>query len=153
MQVQIKSIPQMLKDFGEFCCWKYEIKDGRKTKAPYNPLTGYGAKTNNPSTFVPFDAAANTSGYDGIGIRVSGKFVGIDLDHCIEDNKFLPWAKEITNRFSETYAEVSPSGAGVRIFCLLPDNLNYNTQLHQMVWLCAFLRKKHGQKTFFTRYL
>ena len=28
MQVQIKSIPQMLKDLGEFCCWKYEIKDG-----------------------------------------------------------------------------------------------------------------------------
>ncbi len=130
MQVQIKSIPQTLKDLGEFCCWQYQVKNGRKTKVPYNPATGYGAKTNDPSTFVPFNTAISASGYDGIGIRVSGKFVGIDLDHCIEDNKLLPWAKEITDRFSETYTEISPSGAGVRIFCLLPDNLNYNTETY-----------------------
>ena len=128
--MEVQKIPQTLKDLGEFCCWKYEVKDGRKTKVPYNPVTGYGARTNDPSTFASYDTAVNASGYDGIGIRVSGAFVGIDLDHCIEDSNLLPWAKEITDHFADTYIEVSPSGTGIRIFCLLPDDLNYNTETY-----------------------
>lgn len=128
--MKVQNIPQALKDLGEFCCWKYEVKDGRKTKVPYNPITRYSARTNDPSTFVPFDTAVSASGYDGIGIRVSGAFVGIDLDHCVEDGNLLPWAKEITDRFADTYIEISPSGEGIRIFCLLPDNLNYNTETY-----------------------
>ncbi len=128
--MKVTSIPQTLKDLGEFCCWKYEVKDGRKTKVPYNPVTGYGARTNNPSTFVTYETAVNASGYDGIGIRVSGQFVGIDLDHCIEEGNIAPWAKEITDRFADTYIEVSPSGEGIRIFCLLPDDLNYDTETY-----------------------
>ena len=128
--MKVQKIPQTLKDLGEFCCWKNEVKGGRKTKVPYNPVTGYGARTNDPSTFVPFDTAVNASGYDGIGIRVSGAFVGIDLDHCMENGELLPWAKEITDRFADTYIEVSPSGEGIRVFCLLPDDLNYNTETY-----------------------
>ena len=128
--MKVQKLPQTLKDLGEFCCWKYEVKDGRKTKVPYNPVTGYGARTNDPSTFVPFDTAVNASGYDGIGIRVSGAFVGIDLDHCMDDGNLLPWAKEITDRFADTYIEVSPSGEGIRIFCLLPSDLNYDTETY-----------------------
>ncbi len=128
--MKVQKIPQTLKDLGELCCWKYEVKDGRKTKVPYNPLTGYGARTNDPSTFVPFDTAVSAYGYDGIGIRVSGAFVGIDLDHCVEDGNIVPWAKEITDRFADTYIEISPSGEGIRIFCLLPDDLNYDTEIY-----------------------
>lgn len=128
--MKVQKIPQTLKDLGEFCCWKYEVKDGRKTKVPYNPVNGYGARTNDPSTFVPFDTAVNAPSYDGIGIRVSGAFVGIDLDHCMDDGNLLPWAKEITDRFADTYIEVSPSGEGARIFCLLPSDLNYNTETY-----------------------
>ena len=128
--MKVQSIPQTLKDLGKFCCWKYEVKDGRKTKVPYNPVTGYGARTNDPSTFVSYDTAVGASGYDGIGIRVSGQFVGIDLDHCVEDGNIVPWAKEITDRFADTYIEVSPSGTGIRIFCLLPDDLNYDTETY-----------------------
>ena len=128
--MKVQKIPQTLKDLGEFCCWKYEVKDGRKTKVPYNPVTGYGARTNDPSTFVAYDTAVGASGYDGIGIRVSGQFVGIDLDHCVEDGNIVPWAKEITDRFADTYIEVSPSSTGIRIFCLLPDELNYNTETY-----------------------
>ncbi|MBE6745940.1 MAG: nucleoside triphosphatase [Ruminococcaceae bacterium] len=130
MQEQVKNIPQTLKDLGEFCCWKYEVKNGRKTKVPYNPLTGYSARTNDSSTFVPHATAVNASGYEGIGIRVSGNLVGIDLDHCIEDREILSWAKEIIDRFNDTYIEVSPSGTGIRIFCLLPSNLNYDTETY-----------------------
>lgn len=128
--MKVQKIPQTLKNLREFCCWKYEVKDGRKTKAPYNPVTGYSARTNDPSTFVTYDTAVNAFGYDGIGIRVSGQFVGIDLDHCVKDGNIVPWAKEITDRFADTYIEVSPSGEGIRIFCLLPNDLNYNTETY-----------------------
>ena len=130
MQEQVKNIPQTLKDLGEFCCWKYQVKNGRKTKVPYNPVTGYGARTNDPSAFVSYGTAVNASGYEGIGIRVSGNFVGIDLDHCVENGELVPWAKEIIDRFNDTYIEVSPSSTGIRIFCLLPSNLNYDTETY-----------------------
>ena len=128
MNLSVENIPQTLKDHGEFCCWKYETKHGRKTKVPYNPRTGYGAKTNIPSIFVSFATAINATGYDGIGIRVGGQFVGIDLDHCIEDGSIVPWAREIIDRFTDTYIEISPSGTGIRIICLLPDDLCYDTE-------------------------
>ena len=33
-----------------FCCWKYEERNGRKTKMPYQSQTGLGAKSNDPSS-------------------------------------------------------------------------------------------------------
>ena len=56
--------------------------------------------------------------------------MGIDLDNCIEDGKLLPWAQEIVDRFGATYIEISPSGTGIRIFCLLPDGFTYDTQTY-----------------------
>ena len=56
--------------------------------------------------------------------------MGIDLDHCIEDGKLLTWAQAIVDRFGTTYIEVSPSGTGIRIFCLLPDGFTYDTQTY-----------------------
>lgn len=130
MQVQLEKIPQFLKDTDQFCNWKYELRDGNQTKAPYMPGTTRRASVNDPSTFTAFDTAASATGYDGIGIRVSGRIVGIDLDHCIEEGNLLPWAQTIVDNFSATYIEVSPSGTGIRIFCLLPDGFTYDTQTY-----------------------
>ncbi len=42
--------------------------------------------------------------------------VGIDLDNCIsEDGTIEPWAQELVAR-ANSYAELSPSGRGIRIF-------------------------------------
>ena len=62
--------------------------------------------------------------------RSEAEIVGIDLDHCLEDGKLLPWAKKITGRFADAYIEVSPSGTGIRIFCLLPDGFIYDTAVY-----------------------
>jgi hypothetical protein len=40
---------------------------------------------------------------------------GIDLDGCREGDTITPWAREVIERF-DTYAEVSPSGTGVKLF-------------------------------------
>src|SRR5262249_16427040 len=42
-------------------------------------------------------------------------FVGIDLDHCVSDQKISLWALKIIFEL-ESYTEFSPSGSGVRIF-------------------------------------
>ena len=130
MQVQLEKIPQFLKAHGQFCNWKYELRDGNQTKVPYTPGTTRRASVSDPSTFRPFEVAASATGYDGIGIRVCGRIVGIDLDHCIEDGKLLPWAQTIGDRFGVTYIEGSPSDTGIRIFCLLPAGFSYDTQTY-----------------------
>ena len=130
MQVQFEKIPPFLKSYAQFCNWKYEQRDGNQTKVPYIPGTTRRADVSNPATFAAFDAAASATGYDGIGIRVSGRIVGIDLDHCIENGKLLPWAQPIVDRFKDTYIEISPSGTGLRIFCLLPGDFSYDTQTY-----------------------
>lgn len=128
--VNQNNIPQKLKDTARFCCWRYETVKGRRTKVPYNPITGHKARTNQPITFTTFDTAAIATGYDGIGIHVANGIAGIDLDHCMENGILLPWAQEIVDKFHSTYIEVSPSGTGVRIFCLVPDNFTYDTSTY-----------------------
>ena len=130
MQVQLEKIPQFIKDNGQFCNWKYELRDDNQTKVPYIPGTTRRASVSDPCTFTDFDAAASATGYDGIGIRVCDRIVGIDLDHCIKDSQLLTWAQTIVDRFGTTYIEVSPSGTGIRIFCLLPDGFTYDTQTY-----------------------
>ena len=130
MQVQLEKIPQFLKANGQFCNWKYELRDGNQTKVPYTPWTTRRASVSDPATFAAFDTAASATGYDGIGIRVHSRIVGIDLDHCIENGTLLPWAQTIVDNFSATYIEVSPSGTGIRIFCLLPDGFTYDTKTY-----------------------
>lgn len=130
MKVQLDKIPQYLKEYGQFCNWKYELRKGNQTKVPYTPGTTLKANVNNPATFTDYDTAASATGYDGIGVRVCDRLVGIDLDHCIVDGNLFPWAQEIVDRFSATYIEISPSGTGIRIFCLLPDDFTYDTKTY-----------------------
>ncbi len=53
---------------------------------------------------------------DGIGFVFSGDFVGVDLDKCIIDGAMQPWASEIVTKL-DSYAEISPSGTGVKLWC------------------------------------
>lgn len=57
------ALPDSIIQNGLFCCWKYEERNGRKTKVPYQPETGLGAKSNDPSSFVPYKTVVQASGY------------------------------------------------------------------------------------------
>ena len=75
----------MLKDKPQFCCWKYEERSGRKTKVPYNPVTGKRAKPNQRGTFKDFSSAvAAISDYDGMGFLVGNDICVIGLDDCFD---------------------------------------------------------------------
>lgn len=125
--VNSKNIPKYLKENAKFCNWKYETRDGNLTKVPYNPHTMNKASVNNLNTFTDFSSVINAlNNFDGIGIRVDGKIIAIDLDHCIEEGKICSWAEEIVSHFQDTYIEISPSGKGLRIILLAPDNYSYD---------------------------
>ena len=83
MKVQVDKIPQYLKEYGLFCNWKYELRNGKKTKVPYTPGTTRKASVSDPAAFTAFETASYATGYDGIGVRVCDRLVGIDIDHCI----------------------------------------------------------------------
>src|SRR5699024_805687 len=55
-----------------FCCWKEEMRNGKKTKVPYNVKTGSRANSNDLSTFSSFEEAVQVMhNYAGIGFIVS----------------------------------------------------------------------------------
>lgn len=124
---KIENIPAYLREHGFFCLWKYEDRDGRRTKVPYNPNSPqYGARSNDRSTFAPMDkAAARANGFDGLGIGIFDSIAGIDIDHCMKDGKLSAMAADIVEMM-DAYTEISPSGEGLRILFLAPG-FRYDT--------------------------
>jgi hypothetical protein len=110
-------IPQELREFRHFCCWNYETRGaGRKTKIPYNPVTGNFASVSRLDTWVSYHEALMFSQcYDGIGFLLGPEdpYFFIDLDHT-EDPDQIEFQKQIFEQF-DTYAERSPSGKGLHL--------------------------------------
>jgi primase-polymerase (primpol)-like protein len=110
-----------LQQHSQWVAWKYVVKNGRQTKPPVNPHTGEGANHSNPRTWGTYQEAmayAKAHNLPGVGYVMTDDddLTGVDLDHCRDADfgHLEPWAEEII-RLSETYAEVSPSGTGVRL--------------------------------------
>ena len=122
-----ESIPAYLREHGLFCLWKYEDRDGRRTKMPYDPNNPQNrAKSNDPATFATMDiAASRANGFDGLGVGIFGEVAGIDIDHCMKDGKLSAMAADIVNTM-DAYTEISPSGEGLRILFLAPG-FRYDT--------------------------
>jgi hypothetical protein len=110
-----------LRDEPRWVAWDYRLRDGRWTKPPFNPQTGQFASVSDPATWGTFEqalAATRRYGLAGVGpvLTKAGEIVGIDLDDCITDSRcFSPLAAEVVG-YAETYAEISPSAEGIRIF-------------------------------------
>ena len=109
------ALPDSIIQNGLFCCWKYEERNGRKTKVPYQPETGLGAKSNDPSSFVPYKTAVQASGYDGIGIGIFNGICAIDLDNCLSDSGYYTQTAAEIVALMHSYTEYSPSGNGLYI--------------------------------------
>jgi hypothetical protein len=117
MQINKDNIPMTLRAMRNWVLWSYEAREGKQTKVPYQP-SHRRAKTNMPETWCDFDTAMSAvARYSGIGFCLSGDIVGIDLDHCISEGVITDAANEILRAFAGAYAEISPSGEGIRIFC------------------------------------
>jgi replicative DNA helicase len=95
----------------------------KQTKLPYQ-TNGTLAKSDDPTTWVSIDEARSAyeiGNFDGIGyvFHEGDPLCGIDLDGCRDPRTGIvaDWAREAILKL-DSYAEVSPSLTGVKVFVL-----------------------------------
>ena len=124
LPVNVLSIPDDLKAMPRWVLWRnvHRTKSNGKvwTKMPFTTM-GSAASSTNPATWCTFDEAAYAylmGDFDGLGIVLGGDLHGIDLDDCRDPKtgELNEFATEVVERV-HGYAEVSPSGTGLKIFC------------------------------------
>lgn len=107
-------IPKEVADRKQWMLWRLEYG----TKVPYQP-SGVRAKSNSANTWSTLEEVqAKEASYSGLAFVFSGDdgLCGVDLDKCYKDGQWEPWAQEILDRFKGVaYAEISPSGTGVKL--------------------------------------
>jgi hypothetical protein len=113
-------VPEVLLSQPNWVNWKYFERGGKKTKAPCqsNAERTAFAKSNDPSTWSEFeDAFAVAPDYDGIGFMLHGsEFTGIDFDGVVKNGMVDTYVLGIIDVLGNPYAEITPSGEGVRVF-------------------------------------
>jgi hypothetical protein len=125
-------VPDDLAERDQWVLWRYETRNGKPTKVPYQ-ASGKPADSTNPGSWTTFEEALSTwcrnrQQYAGLGFVFSKEdtLAGIDLDDSLdEQGDVKAWARGIVERFSDTYIEISPSGQGLKIWAhgSLPANL------------------------------
>lgn len=115
-----QEIPLVLQQLPQWIMWKYEERNGKRTKVPYQP-TGELAQPNNRRTWSTFHTAVKFYNeqpdvFSGIGFVFSkdDDFIGVDIDHCIVDGKINEFAQSIIDEL-DSYTEISPSLSGIHI--------------------------------------
>jgi AAA domain/Primase C terminal 2 (PriCT-2) len=124
---QLPNALAFLRDQKVWVCWRWFWNGKKWTKPPYRAdNANINASTSNPDTWGTYEQAlaqVHTGTADGIGIALSGRDIGgIDLDHCCDPvtGEIADWAHEYLVQFPGAYAEVTVSGAGLRILGTSP---------------------------------
>lgn len=121
----IQTIPQQLRELPQWVRWRIEPRrpGEQATKIPFRPFGLSRAKVDDSSTWGTVDMARQwlpIGDMLGLGFvfAAAGGLVGIDLDGCRNPatGELAEWAQSILYRFSTTYAEISPSRKGVKIY-------------------------------------
>ena len=115
-------VPAELRAIHNWMGWRYETRDGKRTKAPINPHRNCHGRVDDPSTWGTFAqacAAARRFRLAGVGfvMRKADALTAVDLDHCrdAQTGDMDAAALRIVLALC-SYTEVSPSGSGLRIF-------------------------------------
>lgn len=130
------SFPQELTALRQWICWRLEPdpRGEKPRKVPYDPRTGRKASSTNPETWATLPEAMRAQTkylFTGVGFvfTEAGGIVGVDIDHCRnEDGTFTEAAQAILDKYP-SYTEISPSGAGLHIFYrgVMPGKGNKNS--------------------------
>jgi hypothetical protein len=126
-------IPAYLRDTRRWTAWSF-IGKGPGAKPAKKPHS----LTNDQKTWKTFSQVLTTAGrHSGIGFQMLGvtTIVGIDLDGCVEEGVYSEFAASLLATLPDTYAEITPSGKGLRIFAQLPDGMAPPPE---------FLSRQHG---------
>jgi hypothetical protein len=125
MPIVIENIPLVLRGPRQWVLWRPEVRDNKPTKVPITAM-GYHAKVNDPNTWSRLDyllglLRQRPDFAAGIGFVVTSEdsFCALDLDDCLTDSGAVkPWAQALLQQFRDCYCEITPSGGGLRIWCL-----------------------------------
>jgi len=119
----VPPIPPAMREADRWLCWRYETRDGKPTKVPYqarpNGIPPKAASTK-PATWCDYTTAAAAVSanpeLEGLGFALGDGWVGVDLDHAIDPatGEISAWASEIVADL-DSYTELSPSGTGIHI--------------------------------------
>lgn len=133
---ELASLPEAfapLKELRHWLVWRWEIPKGAKkpkpTKVPYQ-TNGWKAETNNPATWCSYaEAIGAVEHFDGIGIVVKD-FGAFDFDKCRDPvTKVIdPWVSAKIAACG-SYAEITPSGTGLRTIGLASAQPNIHSKL------------------------
>jgi hypothetical protein len=116
--------PAALRDLPGWLIWRYELNPGKAKplKVPYyvsgTKRHGVAGTPDDRAQLASYDAAclaAAQQGFTGVGFAALLDFgiVALDFDNCVDDFGIHP---EVERIVEPTYAEISPSGTGVRAF-------------------------------------
>ena len=130
MENKYKYIPEEMKKLKRFVGWRKEKLNGKVTKLPFSLIGEKANGWNTPERWVNFNDAKTKNRPLGFVLVEEDKIVCIDLDHAIQDKKLSPMAKEIIEKFTGTYMELSQSGKGIHIFVkgTIPKNINLSSE-------------------------
>lgn len=117
-----ENIPDELKKYRQWVCWRPEYDGKSWRKVPYQ-VNRHRADKTNSTHWTDFSTALsayqNSDGFfDGTGfvLTKSDPYTAIDLDKCVDDHDIInDQALAIIKRLN-SYTEFSPSGHGIRIF-------------------------------------
>lgn len=130
MGIDAALVPIELRRLNQWVLWRLE----NDTKKPYQ-ASGKLASSTDPSTWTTFPRAMTayqTGKFSGVGFVFAegGGLLGIDLDGCRnpDTGELASWAEVIIHQIP-TYAEVSPSGTGIKLF--LQGKLPWPTGRHE----------------------
>lgn len=118
--------PDALRDLKGWLVWHWRQKPGspKPSKMPYyvsgRVRTGTHGSEADRANLVTFEEAktfAEKNDFAGVGLALMPEFgiTALDFDNCVKDGVIDPRVEELT---AGTYAELSPSGNGIRAFVL-----------------------------------
>lgn len=132
------ALPAVLTGREQWVCWKSipdrEHPEKKSKKLPVDAATGRAAKSTDPVTWGSVDevfgVARRNRGLAGVGFVFSAEdpFAGIDRDNCRDPETgeiAADWRPYHERLLAVAYAEVSPSGAGIKYWLIgsIPEAL------------------------------
>lgn len=119
-EVRPEHIPLELRNCRQWTLWRYEARGERWSKTPCRadgvPVNCLERKNQMPFAQALGFFSARRGVVHGIGFVLGDGFGGLDMDGCVaEGGAIRQWAKGILRLFP-TYAEISPSRQGIKLF-------------------------------------
>jgi hypothetical protein len=126
------NIPDILKALDRWMTWELAMsRHGRLTKVPDCSTLDWQERTWHSVMGVPIKKESGVGLVMTGGIKVKVQWRGateatllaFDMDACRDPatKALSPWASEMLNQFGRSYTEITPSGAGLRMWVLVVD--------------------------------